>query len=67
VKVLDWLQELAVEQGEREAKARANITDPVMMFLDDWARGGSVGSQPPYEQASRLAHAETEHGKRDER
>ena len=63
--VLDWLQELAAEHAQREARARANITDPVMMFLEDWAKGWPASGGHAHERAARLARAETEHGKRD--
>ncbi len=53
--VLDWLQTQAAEREEKEARARANITDPVMMFLEDWARLGSAGDGSTLDHAARLA------------
>ncbi len=60
--VLDWLQELATEHAHREARARANISDPVLLFLEDWAKGPASGGHP-HEQAIRRTRSDTEHGK----
>jgi transcriptional regulator with XRE-family HTH domain len=51
--VLGWLQQLAADRAEREARARASITDPVMLALEAWVRGwppppGQPDDHPPW-------------------
>ena len=47
--VLDWLQQLAADRAEREARVRDSFTDTVMLALEDWARGWPAGGGHPDE------------------
>jgi len=56
-RVLGWLQKLVVGQEEKEAKARAAISDPMDVILENWSTFGLGGSGHLWKNAARSARA----------
>lgn len=61
--VLDWLHTLAAEREEREARALAEIRDPIELVSQVWAELNRANSRRAREQAARLARTASERGK----